>query len=123
MARSTSRGTLAGSPREKQRICSSSTLPALRTGWASRSRCSSSGWDHAVRVLVLDGEFPFPLNNGKRTRTFNLYRRLAERFQIRYVAYGDPGSAAAQAVKEAGMEPHAVPAQLPSKHGPLFYVR
>jgi len=76
-----------------------------------------------VKVLVLDEEFPFPPNNGKRTRSFNLYRRLAERFQIRYLAYGTAGSAAADAVKAAGMEPEAVPVQLPAKQGPLFYLR
>jgi len=73
--------------------------------------------------LVLDEEFPFPLNNGKRTRSFNLYRRLAKRFQIRYLAYGNAGSAAADAVKVAGIEPEPVPVQLPKKQGPLFYLR
>src|SRR5947208_2906899 len=47
-----------------------------------------------MRIMVLDEEFPYPTNNGKRTRSFNLYRRLAARFQIRYIAYGEGSSVA-----------------------------
>jgi polysaccharide biosynthesis protein PslH len=76
-----------------------------------------------MKILVLDEEFPYPLNTGKRTRSFNLYRRLATRFQIRYVAYGDGGSIAANGVRVAGIEPIAVPAEIAPKQGAAFYFR
>ena len=76
-----------------------------------------------MKLLVLDEEFPYPTNSGKRTRSFNLYRRLARRFQIRYVAYGRNDSAAAKALAATGMEVAAVPARVPPKQGARFYLR
>jgi polysaccharide biosynthesis protein PslH len=75
-----------------------------------------------MKVLVLDEEFPYPTNNGKRTRSFNLYRRLVSQFQIRYVSYGEDGLAA-EALRSEGIEPVAVRARVPLKQGPLFYSR
>lgn len=75
-----------------------------------------------MRILVLDEEFPYPTNNGKRTRSFNLYQRLATHFQIRYVGYGRKGSVAAEALRMQGIEPVAVLAKVPQKHGPFFYL-
>ena len=77
----------------------------------------------ALRILVLDEEFPFPVNTGKRTRSYNLYRRLSKRFQIRYLAYGHPDSAAANAIRGQGIEPIAVSAQVQRKEGAGFYLR
>jgi len=76
-----------------------------------------------MKILVLDEEFPFPTNTGKRTRSFNLYRRLAPSNRIRYVAYGEQHSPSAEALRRAGIEPRAVPASIPAKHGPVFYLR
>ena len=76
-----------------------------------------------MRILVLDEEFPYPTNSGKRTRSFNLYRRLAARFQIRYIGYGEDGSRAAAALRSAGIEPAAVRPGVPPKHGIAFYLR
>lgn len=76
-----------------------------------------------MKVLVLDEEFPYPPNSGKRTRSFNLYRRLARKFEIRYVGYGDEASIGAQAVRESGIEPVPVPARIPPKQGLAFYLR
>jgi len=73
--------------------------------------------------MVLDEEFPHPTNTGKRTRSFNLYKRLAAHAKVRYVAFGDGRSAAAEALRKAGLEPVAVPDEVPSKEGPLFYLR
>jgi glycosyltransferase involved in cell wall biosynthesis len=75
------------------------------------------------KLLVLDEEFPFPTNNGKRTRSFNLYARLAKRFDVRYVGYGEPASAAAIALRSHGITPIAVERRLPSKQGISFYLR
>jgi len=76
-----------------------------------------------MRILVLDEEFPYPTNTGKRTRSFNLYQRLGKQFQIRYVGYGQEGETAAEALKLAGIEPMAVPVRIPPKQGPVFYLR
>jgi polysaccharide biosynthesis protein PslH len=76
-----------------------------------------------MKILVLDEEFPFPTNTGKRTRSFNLYRRLARLLQIRYVAYGDANSDAAEALRRDGIEPAVVASKLADKHGLLFYCR
>ncbi|WP_455387809.1 glycosyltransferase family 4 protein [Petrachloros mirabilis] len=76
-----------------------------------------------MRVLVLDEEFPYPTNTGKRTRSFNLYRRLASRIEIRYIGYGEYDSAAAKALRAEGIDPVAVPARIQPKQGPAFYLR
>src|SRR5262245_23314297 len=76
-----------------------------------------------MRILVLDEEFPYPTNSGKRTRSFNLYKRLAARFQIRYIGYGEDDSPAAAALRGAGIEPVAVRPSVPPKHGIAFYLR
>ena len=76
-----------------------------------------------MRVLVLDEEFPYPANSGKRTRSFNLYSRLAARFQIRYIGYGKDDSPAAAALRSAGIEPVAVRPSVPPKQGIAFYLR
>ena len=49
-----------------------------------------------LSVLVLDEEIPFPLNSGKRIRTWNLLSRLANGHDITFLCYGtrhDPGLA------------------------------
>jgi sugar transferase (PEP-CTERM/EpsH1 system associated) len=77
----------------------------------------------AMKVLVLDEEFPYPTNNGKRTRSFNLYRRLSARFRIRYVGYGEKDSVAANALRAIGIEPVSVSGRIPPKQGAAFYMR
>jgi polysaccharide biosynthesis protein PslH len=76
-----------------------------------------------MRVLILDEEFPFPTNSGKRTRSFNLYSRLARRHDIRYVAYGDESSESAAALRHRGIMPVPVRTRLPAKRGVAFYLR
>lgn len=76
-----------------------------------------------MRVLILDEEFPYPMNSGKRTRSFNLYSRLARHHDIRYVAYGDDQSESAKALRRHGVEPVPVRARLPAKQGAAFYLR
>lgn len=76
-----------------------------------------------MKILVLDEEFPYPTNTGKRTRSFNLYRRLAAWFKIRYVGYGEQNSTEAEALRLVGIEPIAVPTRIPPKLGPAFYLR
>lgn len=41
-----------------------------------------------MKVLVLDEEIPFPLNTGKRIRTWNLLSRLKDRHDITFLSWG-----------------------------------
>lgn len=41
-----------------------------------------------MRVLVVDEEVPFPLNTGKRLRTWNLLRRLKDSHEITFLSWG-----------------------------------
>jgi len=76
-----------------------------------------------MRILVIDEEFPYPLDSGKRIRSFNLIRRLAARAEVHYLAYGAAHSAAAEACAAAGIHPLPVPGGLPPNSGPGFYAR
>lgn len=76
-----------------------------------------------MNLLVLDEEFPYPPNTGKRTRSFNLFRRLAARANIRYLAYGTHNSIGAQILRGSGIQPIAVPGRIPVKQGARFYLR
>ncbi len=64
---------------------------------------SSAATVRKLRVLVLDEEMPYPPNAGKRIRTWNLLRTLAERHSIRLMCYGYPDDPAAAAVQKAGI--------------------
>jgi len=43
-----------------------------------------------MKILVIDEWYPWPLENGKKIRTYNLMSRLAKNHEILYVAYADP---------------------------------
>jgi polysaccharide biosynthesis protein PslH len=76
-----------------------------------------------MRVLVLDEEFPFPVNSGKRTRSFNLYKRLAKSANLQYIGYGEPRSSGAFALEAEGIDVIAVPPSVPKKNGAEFYLK
>jgi len=76
-----------------------------------------------VKILVLDEEFPYPLNTGKRIRSYNLISRLARRHEVRYLAYGRADSEAFRRFGTDKMHPIAVAPQVPDKSGPAFYLR
>ena len=76
-----------------------------------------------MNILVLGEEFPYPLNTGGRIRTFSLFSRLAQRHQVRFLAYGDDNSESFRYCAESGLIPVAVLPQIPPKKGPAFYVR
>jgi polysaccharide biosynthesis protein PslH len=65
-----------------------------------------------MRVLVLDEEIPYPLNAGKRIRTWNLLCRLAERHSVCLLCYGRSDDPAAKAVQNAGIRLRLVEPQL-----------
>lgn len=76
-----------------------------------------------MKVLILDEEFPHPLNTGKRIRTFNLFSRLAARHHLTYLAYGKDGSEAFRVFDTAGLHPIAVARRPRPKQGAGLYVR
>lgn len=80
-----------------------------------------------LRIAVLDEELPFPATSGKRIRTFNLLRRLADRHQITVLCHRNPDAAEAAAADDAfrslGIETVIVDRTVPAKSGPVFYAR
>lgn len=77
-----------------------------------------------LRVLVLDEALPWPPDSGKRLRTWNLLRRLAQRHDITLLCYGEIDAArqadAQQALAAAGVATHVV-APLPERRGAALY--
>ena len=76
-----------------------------------------------MKILVLDEEFPYPLDTGKRIRSFNLISRAAAKNEIHYLAYGRENSEAFRVFSKSNLHPIAVPPKVPKKSGPLFYLR
>ena len=70
-----------------------------------------------MKVLVVDEEVPFPLNTGKRIRTWNLLRRLKDRHEITFLSWGK-GKAPADGV---GVRFVNLGQELPAMQGPFFY--
>ena len=74
-----------------------------------------------LQVLVIDEEPPFPLNSGKRIRTWNLLCRLAKRHQITFLCHrGD--DQAAEKLESAGVKVVQVEALAPYR-GLSLYAR
>lgn len=61
-----------------------------------------------MKILVIDEGFPFPLNTGKRIRTFNLTNELAKNIEISYLAYGDISNDSAKYLRLHNITPYAV---------------
>jgi polysaccharide biosynthesis protein PslH len=76
-----------------------------------------------VKILVIDEEFPYPLDSGKRIRTYNLLSRLATGCELHYLAFGTSNSESYAALSQARMNPIPVPTTLPLQSGPMFYLR
>ncbi len=76
-----------------------------------------------MKILVLDEEFPYPPNTGKRIRSYHLISRLARKHNILYLAYGDNSSSSATGLQKAGITTRAVPPRIPKKSGFGFYLR
>jgi len=76
-----------------------------------------------MKILVIDEEFPYPLDTGKRIRSFNLLRRIASRHTLYYIGYGNQNSEAFAELEKNNMNPVAVPRKIPPKSGISFYVR
>lgn len=80
-----------------------------------------------MHVAIVDEELPYPLNSGKRIRTFQLVSRLARRHRITYICHrnADPREAVeAEAVfRASGIEPIVVDRAIPPRSGPGFAAR
>ena len=78
-------------------------------------------------VAVLDEELPYPVDSGKRLRTWNLLSRLAGRYRITYIsqamADADATKRAAEFVADHGITPVVVPRAIPEKRGVGFLAR
>ena len=68
-----------------------------------------------LRVLVLDEEFPFPPNSGKRIRTWNLLRRLAAAHELRMLCFGELTHLQREAAASAGISVRTLPALAPDR--------
>jgi polysaccharide biosynthesis protein PslH len=73
-----------------------------------------------LRVLVVDEEMPFPPDAGKRIRTWNLLRRLAQRHSVTFLCYGQKNDSAKVALESAGIKVCLVD-PLPTKTGLALY--
>src|SRR5215469_16271509 len=89
------------------------------TGWSERN---SLPVPRRLRVLVIDEEMPFPLDAGKRIRTWNLLRRLAERHSVTLLCYGREDDPAKVALESAKIKVSLVD-PLPSKNGMALYAK
>ncbi len=73
-----------------------------------------------LTVLVLDEEIPFPLNSGKRIRTWNLLRHLVRDHNITFLCYGTPQDPGFSELQELGIRVVLV-APLPPSNSLSFY--
>lgn len=76
-----------------------------------------------MNILIIDEEFPYPLNTGKRIRSFNLAHALSRENRVSYLAYGEQGSDGCAHLESAGITPIAVGELGRKKSGPRFYLR
>jgi polysaccharide biosynthesis protein PslH len=75
-----------------------------------------------LRILVLDEEIPYPLDSGKRIRTWNILSRLAGRHRVTLVCYGEPTGTGAGVLRDAGIELRAV-RPLKERRGVALYAQ
>lgn len=80
-----------------------------------------------LRVVIVDEELPYPLNSGKRIRTLNLTRRLAQRHEVTYLCHrnADPVEAAEaqQFLGDHGVDVILVDRPVPPRSGLRFFLR
>lgn len=73
-----------------------------------------------MRILVVDEEVPYPLNTGKRIRTLNLLKPLAQRHEITFVCRRHEGTDS-QSLDHFGIRTVIIPHPIRQKSGPGFY--
>ncbi len=76
-----------------------------------------------MKILIIDEEFPFPLNTGKRIRTFHLTKFLARSHDVSYLAYGSFGQKDFESALENKIGLYAVEPPFRGKSGLRFYLK
>ncbi|MGO9600792.1 MAG: glycosyltransferase [Isosphaeraceae bacterium] len=80
-----------------------------------------------MHVAIIDEELPYPLNSGKRVRTYQLVSRLARRHRITYVCHRNADrlelEQAVSAFSDLGIETVVVDRPVPPRSGLAFYGR
>ncbi len=71
-----------------------------------------------MHVLIVDEEVPFPLNTGKRLRSYNLLQRLQKQHKITYVCYGTGNEILPHCPNVAFK---ILPSPIIEQHGAIFY--
>jgi glycosyltransferase involved in cell wall biosynthesis len=61
-----------------------------------------------LKVLVVDEEIPYPPDAGKRIRTWNLLKRLAQKHCVHLLCYGRAEDSSSAALRSAGIVLHLV---------------
>jgi len=77
-----------------------------------------------MRILVVDEEIPYPLNSGKRLRTFNLLKPLAARHEIHFLCRQHQGmeeNYPLESLERIGIHPIIVDDPIRKKSGGKFY--
>ena len=74
-----------------------------------------------MKLLIIDEEFPYPLNTGKRIRSFHLARVLGQLHNVSYMAYGSENSSGYDFMRENLLNPVAVTPPDRRQSGPMFY--
>ncbi len=72
-----------------------------------------------MNVLVVDEELPWPLDTGKRLRSYNLLQRLQRHHAITYLCYGTPGVVALPDCPNVSVV--VVPSPILKQQGARFY--
>ena len=87
---------------------------------AGETSVQSNNDGRRLKVLVLDEEIPYPLNSGKRIRTWNLLRNLCQQHSITFLCYGTPDNPGLPQLEELGIRVLLVP-PLPPSNSSRFY--
>jgi sugar transferase (PEP-CTERM/EpsH1 system associated) len=61
-----------------------------------------------LKVLVVDEEIPYPADTGKRIRTWNLLKRLAQKHSVHFLCYGRGEHGSTEVLRSAGLAVHLV---------------
>src|SRR5260370_41987344 len=74
-----------------------------------------------LKVLVIDEEVPYPPDAGKRIRTWNLLKSLAQKHCVHLLCYGRNEDSNSTAMRSAGIQLPLVGA--PPKPASLFFIQ
>jgi sugar transferase (PEP-CTERM/EpsH1 system associated) len=75
-----------------------------------------------MKIIVLDEELPYPLNTGKRIRSYYLIKHLAKNHDVTYYAFGEEDDSY-NFIKSSGIIPITVSSPVRNKSGLQFYLK